>query len=462
MSRVNFKHIPTIVAITLLLISIIISFYFTLINPDQLTVTDLKESNIQREELQRYFGYDQDLLRSYLSVPYDISINTNQSGSFVDIGFIYIILAPIIFIGLLSQRIYQWVACALGFLLLTISISTSYIISNSNLISAEQLSDATVNGLADQFLRLIYRFLHAVYVPIDIAISFVSGPKDHISYPLLMLLFTGFMFIVVKGFSKYSTHSYALVSILSIYGFFFIVFSSGVIWYGFLFFILLLISILYFLSRGLSLELLPHRIFRYVFALSVLIWLFMGTMSRISSIQGEMPEQHKGKGIIHPDVFMYNTGLISSKSELLDQNIPGFSKAIEKINSDKSKKVYAVGTGLGYFVEDNHERLYSDNQLGTFYWIMKLYKHKFVISDVLKASGFKYLIIDINTHTVDHTPEQTLRNKFIGLLDYVTNNESVSMLCTDNMVVDPNTNENIFGIEGEIYRRGTFVIYEIN
>ena len=53
------------------------------------------ESNTRREELQRYFGYEKVLYR-YLTLPYDVSINTNQSGNYVDIGFIFIIFIPII------------------------------------------------------------------------------------------------------------------------------------------------------------------------------------------------------------------------------------------------------------------------------------------------------------------------------------------------------------------------------
>jgi len=46
----------------------------------------LQAEDARREEVQRYFGYE-DLAYRYITIPYDITMQTNQQGRFVDIGY---------------------------------------------------------------------------------------------------------------------------------------------------------------------------------------------------------------------------------------------------------------------------------------------------------------------------------------------------------------------------------------
>ena len=62
-------------------------------------VEELSQQDGRREEIQRYFGYE-DLLFRFTTLPYDASQNTNQVGRFVDIGYLLLALFPVIILGL--------------------------------------------------------------------------------------------------------------------------------------------------------------------------------------------------------------------------------------------------------------------------------------------------------------------------------------------------------------------------
>lgn len=251
------------------------------------------------------------------------------------------------------------------------------------------------------------------------------------------------------------------------YGFFFLAFSSGIIWYGYLFFLLLLLCILYYLNKIEEEDDVYNSTFKFSFVLLTSIWIIIGLVSRISNIQAKLPEQHQGKAIISTDIYHYNTGSITSASELQDKFItPGFSDAMRKINSDLNTRVFKIGTGLTYFIKQNHKRVIYDNQLGLFSQIVKNYNNKYLISDILKSSGIRYLILDLNTPSIDNTPEKTLTRKYLQVLEYVTNNDSIRLICTDNLEREEGTKTVTYALSGSDtavpVRPGNFAIYEIN
>jgi len=45
------------------------------------------------EEVQRYIGYE-DLIYRYTSVPYDVNVNMNLNGYFVEIGYLLLMFLP--------------------------------------------------------------------------------------------------------------------------------------------------------------------------------------------------------------------------------------------------------------------------------------------------------------------------------------------------------------------------------
>ena len=80
-----------------------------------------------REELQRYIGYEE-LPFQYLSLPYDVTINANEQGNYLDIGYLMMLFLPLIFLWGMNSKFWQKglvIVCSL--LLLAFSTSTAFI-----------------------------------------------------------------------------------------------------------------------------------------------------------------------------------------------------------------------------------------------------------------------------------------------------------------------------------------------
>ena len=459
------KHIPTIIVVVILLISIGISLHYTLQDQEALIISDLSISDTRREEIQRYFGYEP-LISRYMTLPYDISINTNQQGTFVDIGFLYIILLPIVLLSVIKGITFKWLAVSVLFSLLVLSIHNSFILVDTIKVGTSELADiSSMEGYdsMDMILTPVYKVAEILYTPYGWLVDTFSGDQDYITYPILISSFLFFLFLFYRlGQKSKRIASYLILTSIT-YSFFFLAFSSGIIWYGYLLFPLLLIGLMYFVDRQQnSKDKLKVTARVAISALSIL-WIGMSLVSRISNLQVNIPVEHQGKSIISPDVYHYNTGRIKSISELQDKFIaPQFSEAIDRINSRPNTKILKIGTGISYFIDNNHERVIYDNQLGLFSRIVNNYRNKYIISDFLKASGVHYLIIDLNTPSIDNTPEQTLTTKYRELLSYLSENDSLQLLCTDNITKDSGTNNYSYSLSGETLRRGSFAIYEIN
>lgn len=133
------------------------------------------------------------------------------------------------------------------------------------------------------------------------------------------------------------------------------------------------------------------------------------------------------------------------------------------INSDKSALVWRIGTTMTYFIDDNHKRVMSDNQLGVFKPLRFVYKDDNELIDAIKASGFKYFIIDLNTAWIDQTPKKTLKTKFESLMNFVKDNNRMKLMATDRIVADDSSGslKYHYRVFGQTYYSGTFAIYEL-
>ena len=459
------KHIPTVIVAIILIASIGVSLYYTIQDQASLALNDVSIHDTRREEIQRYFGYEP-LISRYLSLPYDISINTNQQGTFVDIGFLYIILLPLVLLSMIKSNIYRWLTLLVLFSLLIISMHNSFILVDRTKVGTSEL--ANINSLAgydllDKILTPVYAVVETMYQPFGLLVDSLSGDQDYLTYPMLISSFFLILFLFHRIGQKSKRIASFLLMLSITYAFFFLAFSSGIIWYGYLLFPLMLIGLMYFVEKHQEVTDLLKLTAKSSIGILSIIWIVMTLSSRISNLQVNMPIEHQGKAIISSDIYHYNTGIIKSVSELQDKFIaPKFSEAINKINSRPNAKILKIGTGITYFIDNNHERVIYDNQLGLFSRIVNNYRNKYVISDFLKASGIQYLIIDLNTPSIDTTPEQTLTTKYRELLSYLSDNDSLQLLCTDNITKDSGNNNYSYSLTGETLRRGSFAIYEIH
>ena len=134
--------------------------------------------------------------------------------------------------------------------------------------------------------------------------------------------------------------------------------------------------------------------------------------------------------------------------------------------------MYRVGTYLNYHIAFNDRRVLEDNQLKVFgFYDLRLPDSgRFV--DVLKENGFRYILYDINTPSVDKTPEQSLAKRCDTFLRMLINNPQAELTITDRIVQSQNPNAQVvepnktyngatYGLLGSQVKVGTFLLFEL-
>lgn len=414
-------------------------------------------SDPKREEIQRYFGYEA-LLPGYLTLPVDISMNTNERGYFLDIGFLFIILFPLLILKRLRSANKFYLIFTICFLIgvQSLYVNSSFIMSkDSTKIIHGQISNYTEqnSNIFETTLAQFYIGNNAIGEQLNNFLLKFTGLQDHITYPTLVFLLI--ILIVLISKLNLSKGNELLATILVVYGFFWLVLSSGIIWYGYLLFPILLLIIL---------SNIKGKVTKYFIAGSISVWVCISLVSRISFITPfYQSKENLGKYIINPMLAKRSLGLVTT-SELLETIHPGLNVIQQRINSENESLVLKIGTTLNYFILDNPSRIFQDNQLESFSNYDLYFKNNSDINIALKETGFKYMLIDLNTHTVDRTPEQTLKKKFARLLQYLQSNNGLKLLGTDR-IVESTTSQGsksyIYGINGKIYQPGSYAVFEI-
>ncbi|NNF21077.1 MAG: hypothetical protein HKN67_03985 [Saprospiraceae bacterium] len=430
------------------------------------------ESDSKREEVQRYFGYEL-LLYRYLSLPYDVSLNVNEHGSFVEIGYLYVIFFPILllflsrkklfyFLGVLSFTLFSWI----------ISTSNSFVYSDSKgkintsieaidaYLQAEGSSLETISVL----MAHISRISLVLYKPFLALGESVSGNKDGVTYPVIIIIFLLGSLLLNHITRKEKTIYRLFFTLFWVYSFFWFAFAGGIIWYGYILLLLGIFLINILLRKLKEEDPLIGKYLDYSFLVLGTVWIILGFMTRLSSIQDVSYPSEIGKGLINAAFYEYGLGKIK-KNETIDKAYPNASAGLNVINQDPEGLVWRVGTRFTYFISNNTERVFMDNQLGLFYELYKKYPNQNQLTDVFKASNVKYIIVDLYTHQIDKTPQKTLTEKYRQLLIFLMNNPRAQLLATDRILQTRNANNNIeyiYGVFGEVYQFGSYAIYQLN
>lgn len=428
-------------------------------------IEEIKEASPIREELQRYIGYE-DLLQRYLSLPYDVTMNTNVKGTYIDISFLLFMLLPIIF--LLGNNLKPWLGLlAVGLLLIILTISVPIAYSSNNNIDVTEMgthlqqffastsfSDSPITWLASCF----YVVFNTLYAPIHPLLQSISGQTDYITYPLLMGLFIGVFFMLDQRLKAQSLLNKSLVYFLYFFSFLWFLLSAGIAWYGML---MLPLGIMFALIGWTKNDLLflKNQKFNHALLIGIVgIWMLMSYTYRMSSYNPTT--SNTAKQALYPVVVQYAGGKINDK-KLMGAVFPNFDKALLAINSETESLVYKVGTFMGYFIDKNNKRVLSDNQLGVFQGLVQKYQNKYELAQVFKASGYRYIVIDLKTADIDKTPEQSLTKKFQLFMNFLYQNPALELVSTDRIIVDENGKQsfNVFGTTAKY--GGTFAVYQI-
>lgn len=420
-------------------------------------IDELSQQDGRREEIQRYFGYE-DLLFRFTTLPYDTSQNTNQIGRFVDIGYLLLALLPVVILGLTYRYKKLFYSLTILFVMYLAScFAYSRLFTRAGVLTANNFDNAPDDKMdhLDNFLGVLYKSSDFLLGPI---INFLNNLIEANNSLVYIILFTSFVlpFVFIRRF----TLNRSLWAIFSAYSFLWLILSGGILWYGFLLIPLGLIIV--FNNFKLQSQ---HSIL--VRSLSIglcVVWILLSGASRISYLDYRYDEgEHAGKSMLNANLFQYSVG-VHDEQQTLDYISPHVSKALVKINNDDDY-IYMIGTSFAFNIENNIKRIFQDNLLTTYTKLVDKYEEKDILISALKASNFGYIVVDLNTPTLDRTPERSLTQKYRLLLSMLYSNPDVSLIATDRIVefVDSNGNlQKIANVFGEkVVVPGSYAIYEI-
>ena len=420
-----------------------------------------------REEVERYFGYE-DLTYRYLTLPYDVGANVNQQGSFVDIGYLIFAVGPICLLMFFykNKRLFYLVM-----LLLVVYLSLCFRFSHLRDVGNQIYHpfDSDINSLTTptwegSLLSPIYRGIKIFSEPIVLAIGSLTGTKDHFTYPLIIGVFLVILFFLLR--SSQISQRIKMLSLIS-FAFFFLwwMLSGGIIWYGYL---LLPMVMLFIFHTILSKKTTPKLPLFKVVQIAVVFWVFLAFILRISNInivnyQVDRSNVDHGKLIVEPRIHPYSVGEVS-KDELVASLAPNLSTALRTLNSGEGF-IYQIGSSLNFEIRNNDERILEDNTLSYFYRVANNFRSREAISNRLKKLGFKYIIFDPLTPTLDKTPEKTLTQKYRIFLNFLLNNQQLRLVATDQQVElkkPDGTTAIEYGFFGDrVNRVGTYAVFEV-
>jgi hypothetical protein len=430
------------------------------------------EISAVRVEIQRYIGYEI-LPARYLSLPYDLTMNINEQVAFLDTGALLLIFAPIlVLLGLRQKPALQLLVIVSCIFLLIISLSNSYISGpNFEIVRSEQAALSQYLG-ATSFSQAptgvisatVYQFFLAMYSPVQSFFNQVSGDRDAITYPLLLLIFGLFFFVSTRRFQHRALPEQSLLSFTFVYLFFWLMLSSGIVWYGILIFPLLTALIFWSLTNRLPNADLPEKLTRYGFFTLVAAFVVMGFAQRFSNIKLSIlnTDALVGKRLYDPAFLKYQAGDIPTVA-VTEAFYPGLSKALEVMNREPNSLIFNVGTRFNFFIRENDTRIFRDNQLDLFQQLQAKYPYKEKITAMLKNAGFGYIMVDFNTPTGDNTPEQTLVERFKKFMLLLYENPALELLAT-NRIIKSNINGSeqlVYGVFGEVQSPGSYAIFRI-
>jgi hypothetical protein len=437
---------------------IIFSASFQLLGQEVIeNIDELSRQDGSREEIQRYFGYE-DLLFRYVTLPYDVSQNINQSGRFVDIGYLLLALFPIVILGLTYKRKKLFYGLAVLFMVYLASCFLySRIYTRAGILDTTNFNAVPIDKLnpLDNFLGVLYKSADFIISPVIHGLNSFVEVNNSLVYFLLFTIFI-LPFLFVK---RYSLHR-SLWIIFTAYAFLWLILSGGILWYGFLLIPLGLVLIFNYFNLRTD----QIKIVRIIGLGLCVLWILLSGVSRISYLDYRYDEgEHSGKSLLNASIFPYSVGVYGER-QTLDFASPYISKALDIINSDDNY-IYMIGTSFAFNIKNNVNRIFHDNLLVAYTNLVNVYEEKDILINALKASEFGYIVVDLNTPTLDRTPEKSLTQKYRLLLNMLYNNPDVSLIATDRIVefLDANGNpQKIANVFGEnVVAPGSYAVYKI-
>lgn len=425
-----------------------------------------------REELHRYMGYEE-LLPKYFSLPYDVAMNTNIQGPFLDISYLFLAFLPVLILFGIKNKWLKLVTVVLMLLFLIISLPSGY--RSNKLMNLEEVGIALAGELKETpfmdrpiaHIKLqLTQVANTLYLPIhDNFINVISGEGDSVTYPIFFLLFGLIFFILQNRMKAASKPTKIIAYFFLMYCFLWLILGAGVIWYG----LLMLPLGLIFIGVDALKNRKKTQFFKHTFFLFSSIWMICALTYRLGNYTIGLSEEQESfggtqeelnKGAVHTGPLLYGLGRMN-KADLINFLFPAYNDVLTEINNQPEALVYRIGTYFQYFISKNNERVLEDNQLAFFENTYNLVPDKLKLVRVLKNQGYRYLIVDFQVASIDRTPDESLRKKARRFEAFLQNNNALEVIGTDRVVINRNR-DRVYGVAGiQLVSKGTFVAYRI-
>jgi hypothetical protein len=322
------------------------------------------------EELVRYLGYEKAPLR-YVSLPYDMTMRNNVNNFAVDIGFLLLMFIPLLMLsGGKGQLVYN--ILKIGFLIIVLSISIygfwymkGITLSESILEKVQLQLDANQPFLIDG-IGAVYLFLYGVFLSIGSHFMlFMEWSFENFIYMALIVSFLLFYFLYRSSFSQYADKIKPLLAFTAIYFMVWLILGSGVPWYGLLGLSLGPVIVVYALQskHGFPGN---HGWLRYFGLAMIGIWLAAILILRMTNTNpiGDPEEFHP----YDKKFSEYRAGLKTGKN-VVNEKISFYLPVLNELNRNNDY-ILRSGTFMNYFINRNDERVYIDNQLNLFQYLL--------------------------------------------------------------------------------------------
>lgn len=430
-------------------------------------------SGAQREEIKRYMGYESGF-PLYLSLPYDLTMNNNVPfAQYLDISFLFLI-----FLGLLCCSFSGWKQGVVITTLLFFWVFSVYSVLQVNGVADTKTVEAGIDAFFAEHPAAINSGLGAVYASLQhtsagIARQFQGFYNFMAEFAFLgnflgVLFFTTLLYFFLRErFAVLKPNFKGMLAYAFSMGFLWILLGNGIVWYAFPVFGILVLWFVYYLRS-------PEKLFnaeisgytRYYLWSVLGLMLFLTTSLKFINTNNPADSQ----SLLYAGPFLNYTGQKSDREKIFRSFRPFMAETIATLNQETESRVFRVGTFFNYHIEENDRRVLEDNQLEQFAQISSQLPKPEDFLLVLKNNGFRYVLFDMNVHSIDRTPDRTLTAKAKELFDLLYQSPKAKLLQTDNIVKDPAGGSIKFGdqqIPGragfsrDVLYPGTFVLYEL-
>lgn len=399
------------------------------------------------EEIYRYIGYEQGVIR-FLSLFYDLTIKSNVNSFIVDVGFILFVFLPLCAFSRKGSDLAYNLGKATVFILVLVFSVWSVHRASDNTDLSSGLTEAgkmhfTENPILNKIAQPFLSIMHQVLLYIGDALS---GVYHYLTIQSTMSVYFSVIFSVVIVYLIYrqtvkvlSQNMKWLLAFAVTYFMLWLVFASGIIWYGIAGLALgplIIIAIVQAKNGAFA----SDKVSRGLAIGFIGIWLFFSLVVRFTNIPITDISKSSAKQLYFDNFSNYKAGIYSAEQCFNTMN-PAYAPALNTINHDEKAGILRIGTYINYYISYNDKRVYMDNQLDIFNSLYNRFSSQKDITAALKSTGIRYIVFDLNTAAYDDTPQQSLEAKLTIFYNYLFNNPYIELISTDRLIVDPGSNK---------------------